>query len=425
MKTSNLYHKLFYVLVFILLSHISVRAQFKLIVIDEDKPITSSTRPNVPPKPIPFSFDLIITNQEAGYISIEYSTAKNKDKVVKKVFSLASNDTLRLNGLHDVKYWHYLSPNERCTYSNDHKFPVPKEDKVIDKLHIDVSSSDITLCQENARIYDAFTSNDSFVKMHQINKDGETIYEFEAAKYEVSLEQYMLFVNQTDYKPKENKYETKHINPKNGAETADKYSLDYRYGPNGEKRNIEIGHLDRLQPVIYVNRSDILAFLKWINDRDKIYHYRLPTKNEWEYLAMGKSDKTNKYPWGNNNKITDQYANTCDASLKDLLMLDPKRLNQDINDEAKWTWSVNTGRPNMNGIYNVIGNVAEWTDTPLENNKKVENKSKESKYIFKGGSYFANINDISAWATNDAFDESMRHPGVGFRLIRSKRQMMK
>ncbi len=183
--------------------------------------------------------------------------------------------------------------------------------------------------------------------------------------------------------------------------------------------------MDRLQPVIYVNREDISAFLKWINDRDKTYEYKLPSKNEWEYLAMGKSDKTNKYPWGNNTKITDQHANTCDASLKDLRMIDQRRINVEINDGAMWTWSVNTGVPNEQGIYNVIGNVAEWTDTPLENNKKIENIIKETKYIFKGGSYFSNINDISVWATESGFEESMRHPGIGFRLVRSKRSGMK
>ncbi len=219
----------------LLLLHTSADAQIKLIVIDEGKPWNTSDRPPVPPVPIPVSFDLLVTNQDiGGYISIEYTLAKDKETKISRVYNLAPNDRLKLYGLNSVIKWYYISPDKRCTYVNDHTFKDPGRN-IIDTLLIEVTYSDLTMCQENVRIYDAITSKDQYVKMPYHHKDKETIFDFEASKYEVSVEQYMLFVNQTGYKPKANKFETKHINPKNGGETADKYALDYRYGPNGEK----------------------------------------------------------------------------------------------------------------------------------------------------------------------------------------------
>lgn len=422
----NRYKTNFHIIIIIICFSIQFTKAQKLIVIDEGKVKTST----VPPKPdniIPASFDLLVTNQEVGgYISIEYTLAKDIKVKINRVYPLVNNGKMWIYGLNSVIKWHYISPDKRCTYSHEHIFPNPDRNQNIkDTLHIPITYSDLIMCQENARIYDAITKSDQYEVMPYFAKDNETIFDFEASKYEVSVEQFMLFVYQTGYESKPNKFETKHINPQNGNETADKYNLDYSYGPNGQIRNTEIGHIDKLQPVIYVNREDINAFLKWINTRDKNYEYRLPTANEWEYIAMGKADKINKYPWGNNVKIADQHANTCDASLKNLRMIDPKRLNTSINDGAMWTWSVNTGVPNSQGIYNIIGNVAEWTDTPLEANKKVNQIDKSVKYIFKGGSYFANIDNINVWDKTTAFEGEIRHPGIGFRMVRNRRKLLK
>jgi formylglycine-generating enzyme len=120
-------------------------------------------------------------------------------------------------------------------------------------------------------------------------------------------------------------------------------------------------------PVVGVTWEQAKAFCDWRTNRkaeflsldliniDPIHPYRLPTEAEWEYAARGGLQNP-MYPWGGN------YASTNKGCY--MANFKPKRGNYvaDSRNSAR-TVKVATYPPNGYGLYDMAGNVAEWTST--------------------------------------------------------------
>ena len=114
-------------------------------------------------------------------------------------------------------------------------------------------------------------------------------------------------------------------------------------------------------PVVGVNWNQATAFCAWRTQlldqalsaaRDPFVHkYRLPTEYEWEWAARGNSINS-KYPWG--GLYTRNNQGCFLANFK------PLRGNY-ADDGAVRTARVATYEPNDYGLYDMAGNVAEWT----------------------------------------------------------------
>lgn len=120
-------------------------------------------------------------------------------------------------------------------------------------------------------------------------------------------------------------------------------------------------------PVIGVNWHMARAFCWW---RTKLWNtyrgskdvntedFRLPTEFEWEYAARGGHDLA-PYPWGG------YYTRNSKGCL--LANFKPGRGNYP-EDGGMYTVKADAYFPNDYGLYNMAGNVAEWTITAFTDN---------------------------------------------------------
>jgi formylglycine-generating enzyme required for sulfatase activity len=120
-------------------------------------------------------------------------------------------------------------------------------------------------------------------------------------------------------------------------------------------------------PVVCVSWNDAQAYAAWLNTKSPHGGYRLLSEVEWEYLA--RAGTADAYPWGADGNSGCAHANTADATMlaqypewtsPELLSQLPYWKAAECNDGALNTAPVGSFRPNAFGLYDMIGNAAEW-----------------------------------------------------------------
>ena len=184
-------------------------------------------------------------------------------------------------------------------------------------------------------------------------------------------------------------------------------------------------------PVVGVTWEQANAFCAWRTEyllkglgasARYVQRYRLPTEAEWEYAARGKDQ--NEFPWDNEDVAN---GNGCFfANFKP----DAGNYTKDGNLITSRTGLYDA---NSNGLYDMAGNVAEWTSTVYTeagvdamndiNPQLWYNAAKEDPYFLKrksvrGGSWKDPESYIrSAWRSSEYQNQPRSY--IGFRCVRS------
>ena len=184
-------------------------------------------------------------------------------------------------------------------------------------------------------------------------------------------------------------------------------------------------------PVVGVTWEQANAFCAWRTEyllkglgaaARYVQRYRLPTEAEWEYAARGKEQ--NEFPW--EQAAVSSEAGCFFANFK------PDRGNY-TKDGNLITSKVGIYSSNTNGLYDMAGNVAEWTSTVYTeagveamndiNPQLKYNAAKEDPYRLKkksvrGGSWKDPESYIrSAWRSSEYQNQPRSY--IGFRCVRS------
>jgi len=156
-------------------------------------------------------------------------------------------------------------------------------------------------------------------------------------------------------------------------------------------------------PVRYINIEDAKAFAEWRSKRDGVT-YRLPTEEEWEYVARN-GVKATLYPWGNEPKEECAVIGKATA-------------------QAEAVGSKQCGENDWK-VQDLIGNVWEWTSSEAKpypgNSGQMNLKPGEVYFIVRGGSAYRDqkgkISETSTYRL--PVPVGSRDNRIGFRLVRS------
>lgn len=114
------------------------------------------------------------------------------------------------------------------------------------------------------------------------------------------------------------------------------------------------------QPVVNVTALEVARFVDRLNQFDApmrdTARFRLPSEAEWEHACRAGS--TTSTPWGDDVSEGPRHANIADPLTRDLFGLTVTGWNAD--DGFRVTAPVASFPPNAFGLYDMIGNVAEW-----------------------------------------------------------------
>jgi sulfatase modifying factor 1 len=186
-------------------------------------------------------------------------------------------------------------------------------------------------------------------------------------------------------------------------------------------------------PVVGVSWYQARAFCHWktkmkndyLRSRkqpEKVPSFRLPTEAEWEYAARGGIDGAT-YPWGGPHTTSDRGCFL--ANFK------PVRGNYAV-DGALYTVEAYSYNPNGYGLYNMSGNVSEWTKTAYNTgfntlaggiNTRITDEENPRKVI-RGGSWKDIAYFLQVSTRDYEYVDSVRSY-IGFRTVQDYPEISK
>ncbi len=181
-------------------------------------------------------------------------------------------------------------------------------------------------------------------------------------------------------------------------------------------------------PATRVSLEEARAFCEWLTQRELTENrikatdaYRIPSDYEWstaieiarhedpDLSPEAKNSQTKIYPWGDSWPPTKPEANYWGEECRALGNISKTPI-PGFNDTFLYTAPVGSFPPNSLGLYDISGNVAEWTNDKLD-------PAHPARIAVRGGSWNDSgepilLSSRRHWATE--FDH---HDHIGFRCV--------
>lgn len=182
------------------------------------------------------------------------------------------------------------------------------------------------------------------------------------------------------------------------------------------------------RPVTGVSWRDARAYTEWLSDKTG-HPYGLPSEARWEYAARA-GTRTARY-WGESAAEQCRYANGADQDLAETNASGLARFDEygltipSCSDgQGDGTAPVGSYEPNAFGLYDMIGNLTEWTDdcwNPDHSGRPdgdgIRFSGDCSRRMLRGGTW-GYPSEFLRSAYRFQFELDHRDNGLGFRVIR-------
>ncbi len=169
----------------------------------------------------------------------------------------------------------------------------------------------------------------------------------------------------------------------------------------GRKKPNDEGWGRGYRPVINVSWYDATAYTEWLS-QETGHQYRLPTEVEWEYAA--RAGTVTQYWWGDQIELNLANCNGC-------------------RQEWKTTAPIGSFAPNPFGLYDMMGNVREWTCSEYEERYRgkeqfcINHQTSSNYRVERGGSWIHSPEDMRVSSRYKSLPKA-RSVNVGFRVVR-------
>ena len=177
--------------------------------------------------------------------------------------------------------------------------------------------------------------------------------------------------------------------------------------------------------MLCASAEDADAYAIWLSKESK-QTYRLPSEAEWEYAA--RAGTTTARFWGNGRDDACLYANVADQSLAATIdrAANPSWEFFSCPDTFVHTAPVGSFRANPWDLYDMLGNVWQWTADVQHNNYTGAPTDgsvwamggDNGRRVLRGGSWSGLPGFVRAGVRNNK-DRGNRNSNTGFRLSRT------